>query len=260
LNDVDSTTQVLTTLILLIALVVTVIMAQFIRRRRDIYPVRAVPAWDSVPLMIGSAVEAGRRVQLSSGAAGIGGAGTALALASAEALVQIGRRTAASGTPPLMTVGESTAIPLMMGALRRAWRESDRAIMPPITAVRWSPAVSLALAAALVAEVGDERVSGAVYIGDFSAAIALPLEAVARRRGMSIAGSTGLEGMAVAWALADAPLIGEEMFTAGAYLGDRASARAELVAQDVLRWLVIGALIAATLFALAEPLARRLGA
>ena len=76
---------------------------------------------------------------------------------------------------------------------------------------------------------------------------------------MSIAGSTGLEGMAVSWALADTPLIGEELFTAGAYLGDRASARAELVTQDVLRWLVIGALIAATLFALAEPLTQRLG-
>ena len=129
----DGTTQVLTTLILLTALVVTVIMTQFIRRRRDVYPVRALPAWESVPLMIGGAVEAGRRVQLSSGVAGIGGAGTALALASAEALVQIGRRTAASGTPPLMTVGDGTAIPLMMGALRRAWRERDRAVMPRST-------------------------------------------------------------------------------------------------------------------------------
>lgn len=255
----DGTTQVLTTLILLTALVVTVIMTQFIRRRRDVYPVRALPAWDAVPMLVGGAVEAGRRIQLTAGAAGIGGARTALALASAEALVQIGRRTAASGTPPLMTVGEGTALPLMMGALRRAWRESDRPVMPPITAVRWVPAASLALEAALVADIGDERVSGAVYVGDFSAAIALPLEAIARRRGTSIAGSTTLEGMAVTWALADAPLVGEELFTAGAYLGDRASARAELVAQDVLRWLVIGALIIATLFALAEPLARGLG-
>jgi hypothetical protein len=39
--------------------------------------------------------------------------------------------------------------------------------------------------------------------------------------------------------MADQPLIGEEIFTAGAYLGETASQIAGVVTQDVLRWLLI---------------------
>jgi len=255
----DSTTQILTALILLTALALTVITTQFARRRRDLYPVRAIAGYETVPLLIGQAVEAGRRIQVSSGAAGIGGTSTALALASYEVLYQIAGRAAASGVPPLAVAGDSTALPLLMGAIRRAYREVDRLNRTTPTAARWVPAASLALYAGLVADIGDERVSGAVYVGDFSAAIALPLEAIARRRGTSIAGSTTLEGQAVAYAMADAPLIGEELFVAGAYLGDSAAARAGLITLDVLRWLVIAALLGGTLLALRDPLTRALG-
>ncbi|MEZ4671256.1 MAG: hypothetical protein R3E39_25405 [Anaerolineae bacterium] len=45
--------------------------------------------------------------------------------------------------------------------------------------------------------------------------------------------------------MSEEPLIGEEVFTAGAYLGGSASQIAGVVTQDVLRWLVIlGVLLA----------------
>src|SRR5690606_19929656 len=109
-----------------------------------------------------------------------------------------------------------------------------------------------------VADIGDERVSGGVYVGEFDASLALPLEAIARRRGTTVAGSTHLEGQAVAYALADSPILGEELFVSGAYLGDPASEKAVLVALDVLRWLVVAALIGGTALALRIPLTEAL--
>lgn len=254
----DATTQVLTTLIILTALVVSVIMTQFARRRRDFYPSRALPAYEAAPLLVGQAIEAGRRVQVSSGTATIGGNSTALALASAEVLYQMASRTAIGGDPPVTVVGETGSLPLMIGAMRRAYRDSDRLSRFRATSVRWYPSASLALAAGLVADIGDERVSGGVYVGEFDASLALPLEAIARRGGSSVAGSTQLEGQAVAYALSDSPLLGEEMFVSGAYLGSSATQKAGLVALDVLRWLVVAALIGGTALALRIPLTEAL--
>ncbi|MBL8134489.1 MAG: hypothetical protein JNL42_21700 [Anaerolineae bacterium] len=250
----DSTTQVLTTLIILTAVVVTLIGTQFARRRRDFYVLRALPAYDLAPRLVGEAVESGRRVQLATGSAALGGASTALALASAEMLYQIASRTAVAGDSPLAVVGESGALPLMMGAIRRAYSDANRLDRYAVTAARWVPAASLAMSAALVADIGDERASGGVYVGEFDATLALPLESIARRRGVSVAGSTRLDGMAVAYAMADEPLIGEELFAAGAYLGDTPSHKAALAALDVLRWLVILGIIGSALVALRVPL------
>jgi len=250
----DSTTQVLTTLIILIALVVSILASQFTRRRRDFYPVRDIPAYTTAPFLVGQAIEAGRRVQLSSGAATLGGASTALALASAEMLYQMARRTAIGGEAPVTTVGETAMLPLMIGAARRAYLDSGRIDRFRPSAIRWAPSSSLALIASLTADIGDEKVNGGIYLGDFNSALALPLEALARRRSISIAGSTQLEGQAVAYALADNVLLGEELFVAGAYMGGSAIQRASLITIDVLRWLIIVVIIGGALLSLRVPL------
>jgi hypothetical protein len=110
---------------------------------------------------------------------------------------------------------------------------------------------------------GDERVSGSVLVGSFGAELALMLEAAARRRQSSIAGSVDLDGQAVAFAMADQALIGEELFVAGAYLGGSATQRGSIVTLDVLRWLLILGILIATVNSIREPvseaLARLLG-
>jgi hypothetical protein len=45
------------------------------------------------------------------------------------------------------------------------------------------------------------------------------------------------------YATADEPLLGEELYAAGAYLGEDAVHKASLQAQDILRWVLIGAII-----------------
>jgi hypothetical protein len=73
--------------------------------------------------------------------------------------------------------------------------------------------------------------------------LALIAAAAYRRDQPIIAASDQLEGQAVAFAVSDRPLIGEEIFAAGAYLGGESSQVGSIVTQDVLRWLLIAAIV-----------------
>lgn len=252
----ESTTQVVTTLIIVLALAVSLIVTQFIRRRKEVFPMRPLPAYDAIPLLIGEAVEAGRPLHVAIGGSGLGGSSTALTLASAELLYQVAARNQAGAT--VLTVSDPSVLPLGYGTLRRAYaarRDGARA-----GSTRWYPAGSrtLAFAGALTGVLGDERVSGSVLVGSFGPELALVFEASLRRRQTTIAGSTDLDGQAVAYALADYPLIGEELYVAGAYLGGSAAQRGSVVTLDVLRWLLILALLLGTANAIREPVAAAL--
>lgn len=257
----DSTTQVITALIILFALAVSVIMTQFIRRRQQAFPMRAIPAYEAIPLQIGEAIESGRPMHISLGSAGLGGSNTALTLASAEMFYQVARHNLAGST--VITLSDTSALPVGYGTLHRAFdtrRDREHA-----SSVQWYPAGtrSLAFAAALTGVLRDENVSGSVLVGSYGVELALVLEAAARRRQSAIAGSVDLDGQAVAFAMADQPLIGEELFIAGAYLGDSATQRGSVVTLDLLRWLLIAGLLIATANTIREPvgeaIARLLG-
>lgn len=240
----DGTTQIITVLILLLTMVVSVIVTQFVRRRRNLYALRVIPAYTALPLVVGEAIEANRPIHVSFGSAGIGGSTTPLTLASAELLYQTAERAAIGGVAPILTVSDPTAIPLGQDTLRRAYESRSLLQSYRRGSVRWYPAGprSLAFAAALTATLSDDRVSANILVGSFGTELALVVEASLRRDRTVIASSDQLEGQAVAFAMADYPLIGEEIFTAGAYLGESASQTAGVVTQDVLRWLLIGAI------------------
>ena len=252
----ESTTQVLTALVILFALAASIIVTQFIRRRQTAFPMRAIPAYDSLPLLVGASIEAGRPMHVSFGSAGLGGANTALTLASSELFYQVTNRNLSGAT--VLTVSDPSALPLGYGTLRHAY--ATRRERQHVSSVRWYPSGerSLAFAAALTGVLGDERVSGNVLIGSFGPELALVLEAAARRRQISIAGSVDLGGQAVAYGMADQALIGEELFVAGAYLGGSAAQRGSIVTLDLLRWLLILGVLIAAANSLREPVSAAL--
>jgi hypothetical protein len=257
---VDGTTQIITVLILLLTMVVSVIVTQFVRRRRDLYALRMIPAYRALPLVVGEAIEANRPVHVSFGSAGIGGSATPLTLASAELLYQTAERAAIGGVAPILTVSDPTAIPLGQDTMRRAYESRGLLDNYRRGSVRWYPAGarSLAFAAALTATLGDDRVSANILVGSFGSELALVAEASARRDRTIIATSDQLEGQAVAFVMADYPLIGEEIFTAGAYLGESPSQVAGVVTQDVLRYLLIAAILVPTTVAVGDAVLKEI--
>lgn len=237
----DSTTQVFTILIILIGVVLTTLITQFTRRKKTPYALRNIPAYAVIPGMIGAAIEANRPVHLSFGSAGIGNENTLLALASAELMFNVIERAAISPNPPIITMSDAAAIPLAQDTLRKAYQSRDMLDRYRASSVRWYPSGprSLVLAAALTGMMADDDVQANVLSGSFGAEVALIGSQAGRRNQSLIVTSDQLDGQAVALAMSDEPLIGEEIFVAGAYFNDRRALLAAAVTQDVLRWLLI---------------------
>jgi hypothetical protein len=89
----------------------------------------------------------------------------------------------------------------------------------------------------------NENVSANIMIGHFGPEAALLTEASDRENVVSIGASDELSGQAVLFANTNDALIGEELFATGAYLGAGPSHTASLTVQDIMRWLVIFALL-----------------
>ena len=60
---------------------------------------------------------------------------------------------------------------------------------------------------------------------------------------LTLGGTDNLTGQAVLFAAAQEPLIGEETYAGGAYLGAGPMHIASLYAQDILRWVLIGLIV-----------------
>ncbi len=252
-GNVDSTTQILTIVIFFLTLVVTIIVTQFVRRRRGLYTLREIAAFQRLPSMIGEAIESNRLVHMSLGNAALGGENTLVTLANAELMYQVARRAVIGTAAPIFTVGDSSALPLAQDTLRRAYASRGIVSSMPYSSARWYPGSgghSLALAAALTATVVDDKVGANILGGSFGTELALVGYAAARRNQSIIATSNLLEGQAVAWVMSDEALIGEEVFTAGAYLGDSSSQVAGVVTLDVLRLLLIFVIFVPTVITL----------
>jgi len=266
----DSTTQIMTLLIVLTAGASSLILTQFARRRqaatgRRAFAVRALPAIDAVPGLIGMAIEAGRPIHVSLGSSGLGGGETAATLASAVLFTRVAERAATGSVAPLLTMSDASALPLGYQMMRRAYVARGRLDRYERKSVRWLPTLGrpIAFAAGLTIMAGNEQVAGNVLTGSFGAELALILFSAQRRRQMTIAGSDQLAGMAVAYAMADEALLGEEIFAAPAYLSvsaarkdsrsDETGRRAALIVTDVLRWLLIAALLIAVVNQIRQP-------
>jgi hypothetical protein len=89
----------------------------------------------------------------------------------------------------------------------------------------------------------DENVSASVLIGHFGTEAALLADAAERQNAFLLGASDDPSTQAALYAAAPEALIGEELFAAGAYLGATQSHTASLTVQDILRWLIILALL-----------------
>ncbi|GAB4513251.1 MAG: hypothetical protein OHK0046_13890 [Anaerolineae bacterium] len=234
----DTTTQLFSILAILAALLLT---ALFSRRRRTAFSLRQIAAYEVMPTFVGRAIESDRPLHISLGSAGVGGSQTILAVASAELAYAMLQRAAVSDISPIVTLSETSALPLGQDTLRRAYQSRNLLERYRPSNVRWYPAGgrSLAFAAAITVAMGDDALGANILVGSYGPELALIMESSTRRDAPVIAVSDQLEGQAVAFALSDEALIGEEVFAAGSYLKGDISQTAESAAIDALRWLVV---------------------
>ena len=235
--------------VVVLAFVLTIVGAVLMRRWRG--ALRPIAAYAAMPTLVDAAIESDRTVHASLGSAGIGAESTLTALVGAEAMQALAERAAIGDRSPVITMSDPMGLALAQDALRRGYAARGVPARFDRLAAAWFPhgPGSLAFAAGAASLASDERASANVLMGRFGPEMIVLGEMGARRDMAQIAGSDLLEGQAVAYVSADMPLIGEELFVGGAYLTEDGVKRGGVLAQDVLRLIVIAVMVLAFVIA-----------
>jgi hypothetical protein len=240
-----------TFLLLGISFISLLLGGRIVRQRRTPLELRAIGAYQQIPVWIDEAVESAQAPHLSFGSAALGQTSTLTLLAKAQTAYYLFRRLSFQKRAPLITLSDPLSLAIASDTLRKAYlaRQNLEAFRP--NAVVWYPAgeKSLTFAAGAAAHSADLGSGHHLLLGQFGMEAILFAESSRRRRQKMLLGSTQLEGQAIAYISSPAPLIGEEMFVGGAYFNPKSSlAMGSLISLDVLRWAVILGILAVTLF------------
>jgi Domain of unknown function (DUF6754) len=229
---------------LIIFLVAAVLLLAFtFLRRKSPGVFRKIEAYERLNRAIGLAVEGGTRLHVSIGRGNLFTARGGSALAGLAMLRRLSEQTSLSDQPPIVTSGDASLAILSQDTLQSGYRAAGAEDQYRFTTGRLTGLTPFSFAAGTIPVMHDEKVSANVVIGDLGAEAALLTDAANNEGADLIAASDNLSAQSVLFAASDEPLIGEELFAAGAYLGAGTSHEASLQAQDVLRWLVILAIL-----------------
>jgi hypothetical protein len=238
----------------LLILAAVLLLAFILLRRRSPAALRAIAAYDQLNRAVGLAVENGTRLHFSLGRGSIFPARGASALAGLAMLRRLSERTSVSDNPPVVTSGDASLAVLSQDTLQSGYRAAGAEDQYRFTTGRLAGLTPLSYAAGTIPVIHDENASANVYIGEFGVESALLTEAAERQNSTLIASSDNLAAQSVFYASAQEPLIGEELFAAGAYVGAGAAHEASLNVQDVLRWLVVLGILIGSLLKMAGVL------
>jgi len=244
--------------ILLLTPVLMILGTPVMRRQKRVrFSLRRIGAYRKIPVVVAEAVESERPIHVSFGSSGLGTETTISALAVSDLLYPLAERAAITNEPPIISVSDPTALPLAQGTLRRAYAVRQNMAAYRSSAVRWYPQGprSLAFAAGVGSAIAEEDANLSVVVGRFGPEIAFMGEAATRYDQMFFGQSDQLDGQAVAWVMSDSPLIGEELYVAGAYLGRQSATHmSQLLTMEILRLLVIVAILVLALLSIAVEL------
>ncbi len=204
---------------------------------------RDIPAFRRLKREIGLAIEGGKRLHLSLGHGGISDFRAGSALVGLSLLQRISRTASVSDHPPVVSSGEASISILAQDMMKSTFRSIGAENLSDLDHNQLTGLTPFSYAAGAMPIVMDENVSVDVLVGSFGAEVGLITDAAQQSQGVALGGSENLSAQAVIFASVDEPLIGEELFASGAYLQATSWHRPSVRAQDLMRWIVIGAII-----------------
>ncbi len=220
-------------------------------RRKSVPVFREIRAFTYLKRAIGISVEAGTRLHISLGRSGLQTPSAAPALAGLAMLRHLSEQTSASDKPPVVTSGAADLAILTRDTLQAGYKAAAaEEIYNPATG-RLTGLTPFSFAAGAIPSMRDENVSANILIGHFGPEVALLTDTAERTNSPAVAAAVDPTAQAVLYASVDDPLVGEELFAAGAYSNAGRAHQASLQAQDVLRILVVLALLVGSFLKLA---------
>lgn len=196
---------------------------------------RPIAAFEALGKAIERAVEAGERVHVSLGTGSVIGPESAPAFAGLAALSRIARVTSMSDRPAVVTAGDGAMAILARDTLRSSYGESGSPNLYDPTSGRLLGPTPFSYVAGLPSVLTNEGVSVHMLSGFYGFEAGLAAEFGERARAFVIGGTSEVQSQALLYAVARNPLLGEEVFASGAYLGAGELHKASLRTQDIIR-------------------------
>jgi len=210
----------------------------FIRRKAA--PIfRPIPAFTRLKRALGISVEAGTRLHISLGRGGLQTPDAAPGLAGLAMLRYLAEQTSASDEPPVVSSGAADLSILSRDTLQAGYKAAGAEDFYNPATGRLTGLTPFSFAAGAIPIMQDENVSANIFIGHFGPEIALLTDAAERTNSPAVAAAVDPTAQAVIYASVDDPLVGEELFAAGAYSNAGNAHQASLQVQDILRWAII---------------------
>ena len=209
---------------------------------------REIAAFTRLRRAVSLAVEVGSRLHVSLGRGNLIDVQNAAALTGLVIADRIARAASVSDRPPVATTGEGSLGVLAQDTLKSVYRTLGVESQYDPASAQVTGLTPYSYAAGCLPVIQDGQVSMSLLSGHFGGEAALIAEAAERSAGLVIGGSDNLPGQAVLFAVAQEPLIGEEVFAGGAYLGAGVIHESSLRMQDILRWLLVIVIILGAIF------------
>lgn len=201
---------------------------------------------------VGRAVESASRLHISLGRASLIGPASPVSIAAMSVLDRLAEEGCANDTPPITTVGDGTLLPLAENNLRHAaaLTGSEQTIPTGTAQFVASSNNPYAYAGGVTNVIQQEKILGSVLVGQFGQEIGVITEVAGRRKINQVIGSDDPLALAIATAVTDDLMIGEELLAAPAYIEEKPYQIASLQTQDILRIIVGLAVLGTAVFKL----------
>jgi hypothetical protein len=221
---------------------------------RSPFSFRKIAAFPRIRRAVSLVVEDGTRLHVSLGRGSLLTPFGVAAYAGLSLLRRLGEVTSLSDRPPIATTGDGVLNLVAQDTLRTAHEAVAVDQNFDMNNGRLAGLTPFSFAAGVMPSIRDEGISTNVLIGNFGVEVGLLTESAERQNASVIAASDNLPAQAVLYAASPDPLLGEELFAAGAYVQAGSMHSASLVVQDLLRWLIIVVIIIGSILKLAGVL------
>lgn len=212
-------------------------------RSRSPASLREIPAYTRLARNIGLSVEDGKRLHISLGHGSLLDARGGSAFAGLALLRNVAERTSVSDMPSVASAGDPALGLLTQDTLQAGYQAAGVEDAYVHTTGRITGMTPFSYASGAMYIPQNENVSTNILLGHIGPEAALIAEAADRANIALIGATDDLAGQSILFAGSQEPLIGEELFAAGAYLNSDPAHAASLNVQDLLRWLIILALL-----------------
>ncbi len=201
---------------------------------------RPLQGYTGLRSQIGKAIESGSQMHVTLGKASLISDASPTSLAAVTVLSYLSKDTCNNATPPLATVGEGTLLPAAQASIYGAYQEAGNTDQFDTTAAQFVASENdpIAYAGGVGSLIHQEKVTSNIVMGRLGGELAIITEAASRKGLEQVIGSDDPSALAIATAVTQNPLIGEELLVSGAYLEGAPTQLASIQLQDILRWII----------------------